>query len=101
MVYLDINYQNLSKFSIVKLLPYNHYVRKMIGYLFAISNGATSIIDTDDDNIPKEDWCFPSSKALFNVSEPDQGFVNIYKYYTNIKIWPRGLPLVFIDKAVN
>ncbi len=39
-----------SSFS--KLLPYNHYCRKNLGYLKAISLKAESILDTDDDNFP-------------------------------------------------
>ena len=44
-----------------KLLPYNHYCRKNIGYLYAITNGSDTIFDTDDDNYPLNN--FNSSNA--------------------------------------
>ncbi len=53
--YISVHQQETSAFSLPKVLPFNHYCRKMIGYLKAIENGATYIIDTDDDNIPKDD----------------------------------------------
>ena len=33
-----------------KKLPYNHYCRKNLGYLYSIMNGSEIIFDTDDDN---------------------------------------------------
>ena len=69
-----LNYEILGK------LPWNHYARKMIGYLFAIENGAEVIVDTDDDNIPHKNWELPSFHQPYNLTLPAQGFVNIYKY---------------------
>ncbi|MCE5198296.1 MAG: STELLO glycosyltransferase family protein [Armatimonadota bacterium] len=79
--------------SFARLLPENHYTRKMLGYLKAAKMGANIIIDTDDDNIPKTYWSFPSFEGRFQVSEPNMGFVNTYSYFTDMHIWPRGLPL--------
>ena len=56
-------------FELVKILPYNHYCRKMIGYLIAIENGAEYIVDTDDDNIPKLDWDFPDFEGVYETIE--------------------------------
>ncbi|SHN09775.1 STELLO glycosyltransferase family protein [Polaribacter sp. KT 15] len=84
-------------FELVNILPYNHYCRKMIGYLIAIKNGAEYIIDTDDDNIPKLDWCFPEFEGTYETIEENKGFVNIYQLYTKTKIWARGLPLKLIN----
>jgi hypothetical protein len=78
---------------VVDKLPYNHYGRKMIGYLFAVGAGADMIIDTDDDNIPKAGWTFPSFDGSYETIAADQGFVNIYSSFTKRRIWPRGLPL--------
>jgi hypothetical protein len=83
-------------FQIHEKLPSNHYCRKMLGYLMAIKNGATVIIDTDDDNIPYENWSFPSFSGMFETISGN-GFVNIYNYFTNAHIWPRGLPLHLIN----
>lgn len=95
--YIPVAQQDLLKFELVKVLPYNHYCRKMLGYLIAIRNGADYIIDTDDDNIPKENWSFPAFENQFDCIEENKGFVNIYQLYTKQKIWPRGLPLNLIS----
>ena len=71
----------------------------MIGYLEAIKNGAEAIIDTDDDNIPYEDWSFPNFEGSFDKIPEERGFINIYKLFTTKKIWPRGLPLNKINKS--
>ena len=99
--YLSIDKQEKLDFSLSKILPYNHYCRKMIGYLTAIKNGADFIIDTDDDNIPKDNWFFPDLNGDFDSIDEDMGFVNIYELYTNQKIWARGLPLNLVNKKFN
>lgn len=96
--FLSINDQESMNSNLAKILPYNHYCRKMMGYLYAIKNGATVIIDTDDDNIPKPNWDFPDFNGNFASIPSSLGFINIYNYYTEHKIWPRGLPLNLIKK---
>jgi hypothetical protein len=64
--------------------------------LYAIQKGADIIIDTDDDNIPYENWEFPAMEGQFLVSPKNAGFVNIYKTFTQQHIWPRGFPLDLI-----
>ncbi|HEX9510287.1 MAG TPA: STELLO glycosyltransferase family protein [Puia sp.] len=96
--YISIAQQEKSGFELAKTLPYNHYCRKMIGYLIAIQNGAEYIVDTDDDNIPKENWVFPEFENKFDCTPENNGFINIYQLYTRQKIWPRGLPLNLIAK---
>lgn len=91
--YLSIEKQKQYAFD----LPYNHYARKMIGYLYAIQNNADIIVDTDDDNIPYNDWSFPD-KGLFQISR-NKDFINIYGHYTHNNIWPRGLPLNYIYRV--
>lgn len=80
-----------------KVLPYNHYCRKMMGYIHAIKDGAEFIVDTDDDNIPKDGWSFPEMTGEFSSIGDDKGFINIYQLYTDQHIWPRGLPLNLIN----
>jgi len=96
--YISIEHQENSGFQLSKVLPYNHYCRKMIGYLKAIKNGADLIIDTDDDNIPKQNWKFPEFEQKYDYINDNKGFVNIYQLYTNQNIWARGLPLNLIRK---
>jgi hypothetical protein len=96
--YLSIDNQEGLNFNLAKALPYNHYCRKMIGYLQAIKEGAEYIIDTDDDNIPKENWSFPGLEGEFDTIPEKRGFVNVYQLFSKEKIWPRGLPLNLISK---
>jgi len=79
------------KFS--KLVPFNHYARKNIGYLHAINLGATTILDTDDDNIPYDSWKFDQYRKQSRFEASFNGFANVYSIFSNDLIWPRGLPL--------
>ncbi len=80
-----------------KVLPFNHYSRKMLGYIFAANNGANVIYETDDDNYPKDNWYMPDFASAEKFVAQDRGFVNIYKYFSDSDIWPRGFPLELIN----
>ena len=100
--YLSVVDQEAQGFSLSTKLPFNHYGRKMMGYLHAIQAGATVIVDTDDDNIPYDGWEFPPFEGEFATSPVDKGFVNIYKNFTSHHIWPRGYPLdLILDSTHN
>ena len=77
-------------------LPLNCYARKMLGYVWAIRNGAELIIDTDDDNIPNKNWGFPDFSGEYPTTDDELGFVNVYSFYSDTAIWPRGFPLPLI-----
>jgi len=96
--YISVIQQENSDFELAKVLPYNHYCRKMLGYLKAIKNGSDYIIDSDDDNILKDTWNFPEFEQKYDCISEDRGFVNIYQLYTKQKIWARGLPLNLINR---
>jgi hypothetical protein len=91
--YLSIDTQKGMGFRLTELLPYHHYGRKMLGYLYAIENGANEIYDTDDDNFPNREWGFPSFAGDFSMIPPDKGFINVFQFFTGSRIWPRGFPL--------
>jgi hypothetical protein len=101
-IYLDIKKQHELFPEISKLIPYNHYARKNIGYLYAIQNNYNIIYETDDDNIPLEH--FDDNLNFDNdniqlIEQPDCEWINIFKYFTNNAwIWPRGYPLSLIQK---
>lgn len=95
--YVSVADQEKMDFEIAGVLPCNHYCRKMLGYLKAIQNGAEYIIDTDDDNIPKDDWMFPEFENKFACVYENKAFINIYQLFTPQHIWPRGLPLQLIN----
>jgi hypothetical protein len=99
VTYLSIDEQKNLGFKLNRHLPYNHYCRKMLGYLYALSKKADVIIDTDDDNIPRLGWGFPEFTGSYPSIPENLGFVNIYELYTNQKIWPRGYPLRHINKT--
>ncbi|MCA1850084.1 MAG: STELLO glycosyltransferase family protein, partial [Acidobacteria bacterium] len=87
-------------FRLARECPTKHYARKNIGYLLAMRAGASVIIETDDDNIPAEDfWRERGRRQRVNVIS-DAGWVNVYRYFTDANIWPRGLPLDHIQRSV-
>lgn len=100
VVFLSVNDES-NTWLLNEKLPFNHYSRKMLGYLFAMKNGATIIIDTDDDNIPKDNWRFPEFTGKFDCFGSQKGFVNIYNAFTDEPIWPRGLPLNLIKTQTD
>ena len=97
--FLSLDSQLQLKFNLIKHLPLNHYCRKMVGYLYAMGD-ADIIVDTDDDNLPKNDWGFPDINADFK-SISGSGFINIYQWYSSQNIWPRGLPLDLVHKKFD
>lgn len=80
-----------------RLLPVNHYSRKNLGYLEAARSGAEIIIDTDDDNFPLDNFGFPDFNGRYLSTQNFDGWLNAYEYFTDSKIWPRGLPLSLIN----
>jgi len=75
-----------------QLLPVNHYTRKNLGYLVAISRGAECLYETDDDNAPTAQWQLRDRIVQARkVNGPR--WCNVYRYFSDDLIWPRGLPL--------
>jgi hypothetical protein len=100
LTFLSVNDQMKLGYDLVEICPYNHYTRKNIGYLYAMQHGAEVIYDTDDDNLPYDSWRlldFVCSRKIVSALK----FVNMYKYYTEELIWPRGYPLDDIYKGTT
>lgn len=95
--FLSIKKQKELKFNLIDQLPFNHYSRKNIGYLHAIQKGALMIYDTDDDNILLNNWNILRENSEYKTVGSNKGFVNIYRHFTNKKIWPRGYPIEKIN----
>lgn len=91
--YISIEEQLELFGNLADIIPRNHYCRKNLGYLYAISRGAEFILETDDDNIPYDsfgrDICERLSVRLVGGAQ----WINIYRHFTGEHIWPRGLPL--------
>lgn len=80
-------------FKFAELCPKRHYARKNIGYLLAIQKKSPLIVELDDDNIPREDFWAPRQRKQDVFTLKDAGWVNVYSYFTEQNIWPRGFPL--------
>jgi hypothetical protein len=88
-------------FEFADKCPTRHYARKNIGYLLAISSGASVIIETDDDNLPyREFWQTRRRHQSVKTVPADHGWVNVYRYFSPSNIWPRGLPLDRINSPL-
>jgi hypothetical protein len=98
-LYLDLDAQRKCGFRYADLAPARHYARKNVGYLALARDGITVLLETDDDNIPREEFWTPrkSTTSARLVTTPD--WVNVYAYYSSTLIWPRGLPLDRICQA--
>lgn len=69
----------------------NHYSRKNLGYMMAIQRGADLIYDTDDDNIPNENWMVRETN-IEAVESVNEGWYNVYDVFSS-GIWPRGFSI--------
>jgi hypothetical protein len=91
--FYSVERQEALDFDLVKDLPLKHYARKNLGYLIAISKGAEVIIETDDDNLPLDTFWENRTKEVKAHLLTDKSWVNVYKYFTDVQIWPRGFAL--------
>nr|XP_043611134.1 probable glycosyltransferase STELLO2 [Erigeron canadensis] len=105
-IFLSLEEQAKLGFRVVDYLPYDSYVRKNVGYLFAIQHGAKKIFDFDDrgevidDNISKHfdvDLVGNNAKKdvilQYNHDNLNRSVVNPYIHFGQRSVWPRGLPL--------
>jgi glycosyltransferase involved in cell wall biosynthesis len=98
--YYSVDAQHATGLDFAKVCPTRHYARKNIGYLIAMQAGVDVIIDTDDDNLPREGfWSARVPEVEASVLR-DGDWVNAYKYFSDALIWPRGLPLDQINKEL-
>jgi hypothetical protein len=100
VAFLSIKDQVKMKFKTARILPWNSYTRKNLGYLYAMKHGADLIAETDDDNFPLANWGnIPDNVDNWLVK--GSGFINAYNLFSSKKIWPRGFPLGRINKQNN
>ena len=108
-VYLDAKSQVdiLSDYkAFLELLPWRHFGRKNIGYIYAILNGAELIWDFDDDNFIKPGLLPTVPVLIKEVVAPDCPSFNPLPIMggddsTTVPMWPRGYPLNSIKKVCN
>tara|TARA_Y100000590_G_scaffold461534_1_gene623345 strand:- start:2140 stop:3249 length:1110 start_codon:yes stop_codon:yes gene_type:complete len=101
--YLGINDQEkkLSNYpELLKIIPYNSGVRKLLGNLIAYLDGADVVIQIDDDNfILSDDFigshCKVDTLCEIELFESKNGWFNVYSPLVeenNIPFFPRGFP---------
>ena len=109
--YLSVGDQLNLPLTTIDTLPWNHFGRKNIGYLFAMANGATMIYDFDDDNSLRiESSMFqtitngvlgniPIGTRVHHLYNPYPNFDAVNTQGDTEFIWPRGFPLNFIQDS--
>ncbi|MEP6922772.1 MAG: STELLO glycosyltransferase family protein [bacterium] len=96
---LKEQYETLLKLA--RLCPTRHYARKNLGYLLAARANATIIVETDDDNIPYEAFWSNRERNQSISTRDGIGWVNVYHYFSDAEIWPRGFPLARIKDQIS
>ena len=109
-IYLSVEDQLklAGKLKIIHMIPLKSYLRKMVGYLYAIYNGADYIYETDDDNSPLDGlFGFRYKKfkgieldCLSTDNQIENLFINPYSYFGQPSMWPRGYPLDMISEKI-
>ena len=84
-------------YSFAHLVPENHYSRKNIGYLIAADKGAELIIETDDDNYAMPEFWHERERVHESYVIENASWINLYRYFTNERIWPRGFALEHLN----
>jgi hypothetical protein len=92
--------EDQSAFALGRLAPTGSYARKNIAYLAAMKSGATVILETDDDNTPRDEFFDRRTRVHSLPVVKDSGWLNVYAYFTrNELVWPRGFPLEEVRSA--
>jgi hypothetical protein len=96
--FYSLSEQRSLPFRLAGVAPCRHYSRKNIGYLVAASEGAEIILETDDDNEPLAGFWNPPALAVEGRYLDVPGWANVYAFFSDRKIWPRGLPLESLSR---
>eukprot|EP00929_Paragymnodinium_shiwhaense_P049017 TRINITY_DN24740_c0_g1_i7.p1 TRINITY_DN24740_c0_g1~~TRINITY_DN24740_c0_g1_i7.p1 ORF type:complete len:911 (-),score=61.87 TRINITY_DN24740_c0_g1_i7:760-3492(-) len=118
LIYLTPDDQTRLGANMVKWLPWNHFGRKNVGYIFAIKHGAELAFDFDDDNDVTCDegsmfnrLTARSSPIGVRLVETSHHVYNPYTFFEPASyvgneshlsplsgsMWPRGFPLAFVN----
>ena len=92
--------QEETGFRLSQRLPKRHYSRKNLGYLLAIQLGSPYILETDDDNYPGQGFWKPRSPTKEAPILRAAQWTNVYRYFTDLQVWPRGFPLDAIHREL-
>jgi hypothetical protein len=100
VIFLDVQAQRQlgETYNLINALPWRHFGRKNVGYIYAISRGAQLIYDFDDDNVLRtnlteavifDNRAFCTVDTSFHTYNPYPAMGSTAKP----DAWPRGLPL--------
>jgi hypothetical protein len=95
--FYSLEAQRELPFKLAQLLPLRHYARKNLGYLLA--KNFRLIIETDDDNLPLENFWQERQPQTRGYLLANTGWTNVYRYFSDARVWPRGFPLNHVSKA--
>lgn len=91
--FFGLDRQQKLGFDFAQVCPVRHYARKNIGYLVAMERGASMIVETDDDTVASDRFWRARERSHPVRTLAEHGWINVYRYFTDANIWPRGLPL--------
>lgn len=98
--FLSLAEQARMNLELVHHIPTDSYARKMLGYLVAAEAGADWIRETDDDNLPNDQFFSGVPDCLVSQTAPvTVGWFNPYTYFSDRFVWPRGFPLSLIKQG--
>lgn len=113
-IFLSLEQQATLGFRVIDHLPYDSYIRKNVGYLFAIQHGAKKIFDADDrgDIIDGDlgkhfdlelvgENARHESILQYSHESPNRTVVNPYIHFGQRSVWPRGLPLENVGEVAH
>lgn len=112
-VYISADDQTALGYSSLEHLPWDHFGRKNVGYLYAVHHGATQIWDTDDDNVLIDpegltrlaDFADSKEKMDVPLAAGEHHLFNPYPRFRPVRArtarpegvcWPRGFPLEYV-----
>ncbi len=98
--FYSLERQRQLPFELARICPTGRYARKNIGYLLAMQRGASIIVETDDDTTAFEGFWDSRERTQLVATLAAGGWVNVYRYFSDTKIWPRGLPLEHVRSTV-
>ncbi len=99
--YYSVDRQLKSRFRYASAAPLRHYARKNIGYLLSIDNGAEIVVETDDDNYPLPAFFSERKRVQRAHVLENHGWINVYAYFSETHVWPRGFPLDAVRQPVS
>jgi hypothetical protein len=98
--FYSLQRQRKLDLALARACPVGHYARKNIGYLLAMQRGASVIVETDDDTVASERFWAPRERLRSVRTLEAGGWTNVYRYFSDGTIWPRGFPLDLARRAV-